>query len=264
MFIRNGKRVVAVSEPGKQVLRIAERILREAKTSSAWGEEFASEAEGSLIIATTHTQARYALPETIRAFRQHYPNVRLQLKQGNPTQICDMVVAGEADFAIATEGILLYKELAALPCHSWNRSVVAPHGHPLTELDRPITLADIGAYPIITYDTAFTGRTRINHAFEQAGSPQSGADRHRHRRDQNLCRHWLGVGIIASMGYEPDRDRDLGGAGRQPSVRAVHHQDRHPQRCLPARLCLYLLLNCLPLHLTRAKVDEAILAGQQP
>lgn len=264
VFIRNGKRVVAVSEPGKQVLRIAERILREAKNLKRVGEEFASEAEGSLIIATTHTQARYALPETIRAFRQHYPNVRLQLKQGNPTQICDMVVAGEADFAIATEGILLYKELAALPCHSWNRSVVAPHGHPLTALDRPITLADIGAYPIITYDTAFTGRTRINHAFEQAGvTPNLVLT----AIDTDVIKTYvgigLGVGIIASMGYEPERDRDLVALDAshlfEPSITKIGiRKDAY------LRGFAYTFIELFAPHLTRAKVDEAILAGQQP
>jgi len=167
VFIRNGKRVVSVSDPGKEVLKISERILREAQNLKRVGDEFSREAEGSLTIATTHTQARYALPAPITAFIQRYPSVRLSIKQGSPTQICEMVVSGEADLAIATEGIALYKELAMLPCYEWNRGVVVQEGHPLLTLERPITLADIASYPIITYDFAFTGRSKINKAFAE-------------------------------------------------------------------------------------------------
>ena len=169
VFIRNGKRVVSVSEPGKEVLRISERILREAQNLKRVGDEFSRESEGALTIATTHTQARDALPPTIAAFVQRYPKVKLSIKQGSPTQICEMVVSGEADLAVATEGIALYKELAMLPCYEWNRSIVVPQDHPLLQLDRPLTLADIASYPIVTYDFAFAGRSKINKALADQG-----------------------------------------------------------------------------------------------
>jgi LysR family cys regulon transcriptional activator len=174
------------------------------------GDEFSKEAEGALTIATTHTQARYALPPAIAEFVRRYPKVRLSIKQGSPTQICEMVVSGEADLAIATEGIALYKELAMLPCYEWNRSIVVPDGHELTLLDRPLTLADIARYPIVTYDFAFAGRSKINKAFADQGLS---ANVVLTAIDTDVIKTYvslgLGIGIIASMAYEPERDVNL-------------------------------------------------------
>ena len=210
IFIRNGKRVVDVSPPGREILQIAERILGEAKNLKNVGDEFANEQSGSLIIATTHTQARYALPQVIRSFVGKYPEVKLGIKQGSPLQICELVVAGEADLAIATEGIERFSELAMLPCYDWNRSIVVPAGHPLLALDRTVTLADIGRYPIITYDFAFTGRSRINRAFEEAGIEPNVVLT---AIDTDVIKTYvgigLGIGIIASMAFEPKRDSSL-------------------------------------------------------
>ena len=210
IFVRNGKRVVDVTPPGKEILQIAERILREAKNLKGVGDEFANEQSGSLTIATTHTQARYALPKVIQRFVELYPQVRLSIKQGSPLQICEMVVNGEADLAIATEGIERFSDLAMLPCYDWNRSIVVPAGHPLLDIGRPLTLADIGAFPIITYDFAFTGRSRINRAFEDAGiEPYVVLT----AIDTDVIKTYvglgLGVGIIASMAFEPERDTQL-------------------------------------------------------
>ena len=210
IFIRNGKRVVDVSPPGREILQIAERILGEAKNLKNVGDEFANEQSGSLTIATTHTQARYALPQVIRSFVGKYPEVKLGIKQGSPLQICELVVAGEADLAIATEGIERFSELAMLPCYDWNRSIVVPAGHPLLALDRAVTLADIGRYPIITYDFAFTGRSRINRAFEEAGIEPNVVLT---AIDTDVIKTYvgigLGIGIIASMAFEPKRDTSL-------------------------------------------------------
>ena len=210
IFIRNGKRVVDVSPPGREILQIAERILGEAKNLKNVGDEFANEQSGSLIIATTHTQARYALPQVIRSFVGKYPEVKLGIKQGSPLQICELVVAGEADLAIATEGIERFSELAMLPCYDWNRSIVVPAGPPLLALDRTVTLADIGRYPIITYDFAFTGRSRINRAFEEAGIEPNVVLT---AIDTDVIKTYvgigLGIGIIASMAFEPKRDTSL-------------------------------------------------------
>ena len=133
IFIRNGKRVVAVSEPGKQVLQVAERMLRDAQNIKKIGAEFSEQDAGSLTIATTHTQARYVLPKIIADFVARFPKVQLSIKQGPPNTICDMVMNGDADFAIATEEIDDYPELSKLPCYQWNRSVVVPDGHPLLD-----------------------------------------------------------------------------------------------------------------------------------
>lgn len=210
VFIRNGKRVVDVSPPGREILQIAERILREARNLKSVGDEFANKQAGSLTIATTHTQARYALPKVIRRFVEKYPEVKLGIKQGSPQQICELVVAGEADLAIATEGIERFSELAMLPCYDWNRSIVVPEGHPLLALQQPITLADIGCYPIITYDFAFTGRSRINRAFEEAGIEPNVVLT---AIDTDVIKTYvgigLGIGIIASMAFEPERDISL-------------------------------------------------------
>ncbi len=210
VFVRNGKRVVDVTEPGKEVLRIAERMLLQAQNMKRIGEEFVKVDGGSLTIATTHTQARYVLPGPIKAFLAKYPNVRLSLKQGNPTQISEMVVEGDADLAIATEAIALYPELAHLDCYTWNRSVVVPKGHPLAQLDHPITLEEIAAWPIVTYDFAFTGRSQINQAFAAKKLEPTVVLT---ALDTDIIKTYvglgLGIGIMASMAYEPERDTDL-------------------------------------------------------
>ncbi len=209
VFIRHGKRVVDVSKPGRQVLEIAERILREAQNLKRVGDEFANQDAGSLTIATTHTQARYALPQVIERFVKQYPRVRLSLKQGSPVQICEMVLSGEADLAIATEAIDRYRELVMLPCYQWNRSAIVPDGHPLLSASK-IDLAAIGQYPLITYDFAFAGRTKMQKAFESAGIEPNVVLT---AIDSDVIKTYvaagLGVGIVATMAFEPERDRGL-------------------------------------------------------
>jgi LysR family cys regulon transcriptional activator len=209
VFVRNGKRVVSVTEPGRAILALAERMLQDADNLKRVAREFSNEDEGSLSIATTHTQARYALPLVVQAFVKRYPKVRLSLHQGNPVQISEQVVSGAADIAIATEAIGLYPELVMLPCYQWNRCVVVPKGHPLIKLSS-LTLEEIAKYPIITYDFAFTGRSQINQAFAA-------------RRlepnivltaiDADIIKTYvelgLGVGIVATMAFDPARDRGL-------------------------------------------------------
>jgi len=209
IFVRHGKRMAAVTEPGKAVLAIAERILAEAANMKRAGEEFANEKLGTLTIATTHTQARYALPKAVAAFKKRYPDVRLVLHQGNPTQICEMVAAGEADLAIATESIAEYPELVSLPCYQWNRCLVVPPGHPLLAV-KPLTLEAIARYPVVTYDFAFAGRSKINRAFEKRGLAPNVVLT---ALDSDVIKTYvelgLGVGIMAAMGFDPKRDRGL-------------------------------------------------------
>ena len=209
IFVRRGKRITAVTEPGKAVLAIAERMLAEAANMKRAGEEFANEKLGTLTVATTHTQARYALPKAVAAFKKRYPKVRLVLHQGNPTQICEMVLGGEADLAIATESIAEYPELVSLPCYQWNRCVVVPPAHPLLKV-KPLTLEAIAQYPVVTYDFAFAGRSAINKAFEKRGLAPNVVLT---ALDSDVIKTYvelgLGIGILASMGFDAKRDRGL-------------------------------------------------------
>ncbi len=209
IFVRHGKRITAVTEPGKAVLAIAERILAEAANLKRAGEDYADRKLGTLTVATTHTQARYALPKAVAAFKKRYPQVRLVLHQGNPTQICEMVLAGEADFAIATESIAEYPDLVSLPCYQWNRCVVVPPGHPLLKA-KPLTLEAIAQYPVVTYDFAFAGRSQINKAFEKRGLAPNVVLT---ALDSDVIKTYvelgLGVGILATMGFDAKRDRGL-------------------------------------------------------
>src|SRR5947208_15644665 len=165
VFVRHGKRLVAVTEPGKAVVAIAERILNEAQNLRRAGEEFANDKLGTLTVAATHTQARYSLPKAVAAFKRRYPKVKFVIHQGNPTQICEQVLAGEADFCVATEAIALYPELISLPVYQWNRCVVVPPRHPLLAR-KPLTLEALAEYPIVTYDFAFANRSLVQKAFE--------------------------------------------------------------------------------------------------
>jgi LysR family cys regulon transcriptional activator len=167
IFVRNGKRIVALTEAGKTILDIARRILHEADNMKQFGQEFQGQDSGHLILATTHTQARYVLPPVVKQFIKRYPKVKLGLHQGNPTQIAEQVLNREADVAIATEALTQYDGLVTLPCFDWHHCVVVPPHHPLLEVKR-LTLAKIAEHPIITYDYAFSGRSKIDAAFAAA------------------------------------------------------------------------------------------------
>jgi LysR family cys regulon transcriptional activator len=209
IFVRHGKRLAAVTEPGKAVLEIAGRMLADAANMKRAGEDYADRKRGTLTIATTHTQARYALPGAVAKFKTRFPDVRLVLHQGNPTQVCEMVLAGEADFAIATESIADYPEMVSLPCYQWNRCVVVPPGHPLLTA-KPLTLEAIAQYPIVTYDFAFAGRSQINKAFQKRGLAPNYVLT---ALDSDVIKTYvelgLGIGILAQMGFDPKRDRNL-------------------------------------------------------
>lgn len=209
VFARHGKRLVAVTEPGKAVVAIAERILAEAQNLRRAGEEFSNDAAGTLTLAATHTQARYALPKAVAAFKRRYPKVSLHIHQGNPTQICEQVLAGEADMAVATEMIDTYPELVSLPVYQWNRCVVVPPKHPLLKAGA-LTLERIAEYPIVTYDFSFANRSLVQKAFENRGlAPNVVLS----AQDSDVIKTYvelgLGVGILASMAFDEKRDRGL-------------------------------------------------------
>ena len=209
IFVRHGKRFVGLTQPGRDIVQVIERLLAQADDLRALGKELSDSRVGALRIATTHTQARYALPPVVADFRRRYPDVRLAIHQGSPRQLAEMVLGGEADLAIATESLDRYPGLLALPGYSWSHSVVVPRDHPLAAR-QALTLEDIAAWPVITYDTAFSGRSHIDQAFQARGlAPEIVLT----AIDSDVIKTYvglgLGVGIVASMAYEAVRDTGL-------------------------------------------------------
>ncbi len=209
VFERSGKRLTGITEPGRAILDIAERILRETENIKRVGDEYSGGDSGSLVIATTHTQARYALPEVVKRFVERHPEVRLSMHQGNPTQIAEWTIKGQADIAIATEALDQYSQLIMLPCYQWAHCVIAPDGHPILA-ETSLALPALARWPLITYDAAFSGRSRIDQAFERMQlKPNvvlSAADADVIKTYVSLG---LGLGIIARMAFDPVRDTGL-------------------------------------------------------
>jgi LysR family cys regulon transcriptional activator len=206
VFVRTGKRLASITPAGEAVVSAARRALKEIENLKRVGAEYKSEDEGTFAIATTHTQARYVLPRVLRDFASRYPKVKLELHQGNPMQVAAQTASGDADVGIATEALSTFPDLVTLPCYQWNRCVLVPSGHPLAKA-KPLTLAAIAKYPVITYDFTFTGRSQINAAFEAEGlSPKVVLT----ALDSDVIKTYvelgMGVGIIAQMAYDPVRD----------------------------------------------------------
>jgi LysR family cys regulon transcriptional activator len=201
LFVRAGKRLTGLTEPGDHVLPIIERVLMESQNLRQAGQEFVARQDGLLSIAATHSQARYALPMAVQEFRAHFPNVRLHLHQGSPAQVARMLLEGEVDVGIATEALADYAQLLALPCYRWTHSVIVPPGHAL--LDEPLTLESLARHPLITYDTGFTGRTRIDEAFAARGLVPHIALA---AMDADVIKTYaqlgMGVGIVAGIAFE--------------------------------------------------------------
>jgi LysR family cys regulon transcriptional activator len=264
IFVRHGKRVVAITEPGKAILEIAQRVLKDVENLKQVGQEFTKEDHGSLTIATTHTQARYALPQVIQRFTKRYPGVRLSLRQGSPTQIWDLVSSGEADVVIATEAIELYDALVMLPCNEWNRCVLVPRGHRLLRAKK-LTIEAIAEFPIITYDFAFSGRTQVNQAFADKGLKPNVVLT---AIDADVIKTYvelgMGIGIVAMMAYDPRRDTGLRAidASRlfEPSVTRIGMRKNTYLRGYT-----YDFIEMFAPHLNRSVVDEAMRAkGDRP
>jgi LysR family cys regulon transcriptional activator len=209
IFVRHGKRIAAVTEPGKAVVEVIDRLLQDAENLKQVGREFKDQTSGTLTIATTHTQARYSLPKAVGAFKRKYPNVHLTIKQGSPPQLAEMVVAREADIAIATEALEGFPKLLALPGYEWSHCVVVPPKHQLAKIER-LTLEAIARHPIVTYDAAFAGRSHIDSAFQAQGLTP---DIVLSAVDSDVIKTYvelgLGIGIIAAMAFDEKRDRGL-------------------------------------------------------
>ena len=161
LFVRRGKRLLGLTDPGKEMVDIVERVLADTASIKRLGEQFSNRDQGKLVVATTHTQARYVLPQVVAAFRKAYPKVHLMLHQGSPTEIASMLSGGEADIGICTETLRRVASLIAFPFYSWQHGVVVPKGHPLDGAV-PLTLEALAEWPIITYHEGFTGRGSID------------------------------------------------------------------------------------------------------
>jgi LysR family cys regulon transcriptional activator len=257
IFNRRGKRFTALTEPGRRIAEIAAHVLAEIENLRRVGKEFADEEAGSFTIATTHTQARYALPGVVTAFRRRYPRVHLQLLQGNPTAIGRMVIAGEADVAIATEALDQFPELLAMPSYQWHHCVVTLPGHPLLDSSRP-RLEEVAQHPLITYSPEFAGRSHIDEAFAARGLR---ADIVLAAVDSDVIKSYvelgLGVGIIAAMAFDPARDRALRAidAGHLFGTNTTRIAVR---RGAYLRRYVYDFIERFAPHLTRKAVDQAM------
>ena len=209
IFSRSGKHLTRVTPAGEAILKTAGEILRKVETIKQAAQEFSDEKRGSLSIATTHTQARYALPPSIETFIGKYPEVSLHMHQGTPMQISELAADGTVDFAIATEALELFSDLLMMPCYRWNRCIVVPKDHPLARVSE-LTLEEVASYPIVTYVFGFTGRSKLDDAFFDHGlSPKvvfTAAD-----ADviKTYVRLGLGIGIVAKMAFDEKTDSDL-------------------------------------------------------
>lgn len=260
IFERSGKRFTAVTEPGRVVLAIAEKILREAENLKRASAEFSTGDSGRLVLAATHTQARYALPIVVRDFVAQHPSVRLEMHQGSPTQIAEWVLSGEADIGIATEALDQYAQLITLPVRQWSHCVIAPEGHPILK-SVPLSLAELAKWPLITYDTAFTGRSRINRAFERIGVQPNIALT---ALDADVIKTYvslgLGLGIISALAFDAQRDAGL------VAVDAAHLFESNTTR-LALRRGTYLrrhdfdLISLFAPHLSQRVVEKAMQGG---
>lgn len=257
IFSRSGKHLTQVTPAGQEIIRIAREVLSKVDAIKSVAGEHTWPDKGSLYIATTHTQARYALPGVIKGFIERYPRVSLHMHQGSPTQIAEAVSKGNADFAIATEALHLYDDLVMLPCYHWNRSIVVTPDHPLAAKSS-VTIEALAQYPLVTYTFGFTGRSELDTAFNRAGlTPQIVFTATDADVIKTYVRLGLGVGVIASMAVDPLADPDL--------VRVdAHDIFSHSttkigfRRSTFLRSYMYDFIQRFAPHLTRDVVDTAV------
>ncbi|MEA3300052.1 MAG: HTH-type transcriptional regulator CysB [Pseudomonadota bacterium] len=256
IFSRSGKHLTRVTPAGQEILRIVGEVLHNVESIKQLAAEYSAPNRGSLSIATTHTQARYALPPVIDAFIKKYPGVALHMHQGTPLQISEMAAEGKVDFAIATEALELFSDLLMMPCYRWNRCVLVPKDHPLTRLDQ-ISIEDVAAHPIVTYVFGFTGRSRLDEAFSASGlTPQVVFTATDADVIKTYVRLGLGIGIVAHMAHDPVQDADLVALEAKhlfkSSVTSIGFR-----RGTYLRGFMYDFIERFAPHLTRAVVDQA-------
>jgi LysR family cys regulon transcriptional activator len=262
VFARSGKHLTRVTPAGEAILKTAGEILRKVDAIKQVAQEFSNEKMGTLSIATTHTQARYALPPVISEFMGRYPEVSLHMHQGTPMQISELAADGTVDFAIATEALDLFSDLVMMPCYQWNRAIIVPKDHPLCQVSK-LELEDIAANPIVTYVFGFTGRSKLDEAFFNKGLvPKvvfTAAD-----ADviKTYVRLGLGIGIVADMAYDEKLDTDLVKLDVNhlfsPSMTKIGYR-----RGTFLRGYMYDFIELFAPHLTRQIVDEAYRCGSK-
>ncbi|WP_375322594.1 HTH-type transcriptional regulator CysB [Aliivibrio logei] len=209
IFERSGKHLTRVTPSGEEIIKISREILSRVESIKSVAGEHTHPERGTLNITTTHTQARYALPDVIKGFTTRYPDVSLHMHQGTPAQMSDAIAKGTADFAIATEALHLYQDAIMLPCYHWNRSIVVTKDHPLAK-KTTITIEDLAAYELVTYVFGFTGRSALDSAFNKAGlKPKIVFTATDADVIKTYVRLGVGVGVIASMAMDEERDSDL-------------------------------------------------------
>jgi len=259
LFARAGKRLTGLTGPGDHLLPIIERVLLESHNLRQAGQEFLSQESGSLSIAATHSQARYALPVAVQEFRGRFPHVQLHLRQGSPKQVAQMLLDGDADVGIATEALADYPQLVALPSYRWTHSVIAPPGHPV--LDGPLTIERLARHPLVTYDSGFTGRRRIDQAFAlRAIQPDFAIT----AMDADVIKTYvelgLGVGIVAGIAYETERDTQLR-AVDAGHLFGINETKLAVRRGNYLRAYVYAFIESFAPTLSRAVVEQALGGG---
>nr|WP_298058156.1 HTH-type transcriptional regulator CysB [uncultured Halomonas sp.] len=261
IFARSGKHLTRVTPAGQSIIELAGQVLRLADNIKQVAQEHSDERRGSLAIATTHTQARYALPPIISEFTLKYPEVALHMQQGTPKQIAQMVSEGQADFAIATESLELFTDLILLPCYRWNRCVLVPKGHPLATHPGPLTLEALGEYPLVTYVFGFTGRSQLDDAFKAKGlTPNVVLTAADADVIKTYVRLGMGVGIVAHMAVDETLDADLVALDAS-HLFASSTTKIGIRRGTFMRGYMYDFLERFAPHLTRDRVDAALTAG---
>ncbi len=209
LFVRKGKRLLGLTEPGQALLSIVERMLVDADNIKRLADDFNKVDEGTLTIATTHTQARYVLPPIVNLFKKEFPKVHLILQQASPVEIAEMLLQGEADIGIATESLTTEENLASVPYYDWRHSIITPQDHPLASKTE-ISLTDLAEYPIITYHGGFTGRSKIDKAFTDAGVDVNIV---MSALDADVIKTYvelgMGVGVVNNVAYDAERDYRL-------------------------------------------------------
>ena len=256
IFSRSGKHLTRITPAGEEILQVAGDILRQVDCIKQLAQEHNNLSKGSLTIATTHTQARYALPSVIESFINKYPDVSLHMHQGTPIQISEQAADGAVDFAIATEALELFNDLLMMPCYRWNRCILVPRNHPLAQSSE-LTLEEVANFPLVTYVFGFTGRSKLDEAFNDRGLipkvvfTATDAD-----VIKTYVRLGLGIGIVAHMAYDPEKDSDLVALEAKhlfkPSVTSIGFR-----RGTYLRTYMYDFIELFAPHLTRDRVDEA-------
>lgn len=262
LFERSGRQIIAVTPAGKDIIPVAERILAGTDDIRNLGRQHADPHSGELRLATTHTQARYVLPDIIRCFGERYPRVNIHLHQGTPQQMSAMVDSGEVDFVIATEGLHHYENLVMLPCSHWTRAVVVRPEHALFKVAQlgSLTLEALASFPLITYVFGFTGQSRLDKAFRARGlQPNVVLTAADTDVIKTYVRSGLGVGIIARMAYEAEQDADLKllDASHLFDTSTTHIGMRQHRELRPF---MYDFIEQFAPHLTRDRVDAALQA----